>query len=101
MKLFDLGWLIKDIFYGIKIEELIKDLDSVSIIEFKNYLLENLTELCSKKDSNSKVISSHRQENLFCKKCGCKFYKNGKTKTVFKNIYALDVKILILKQLIQ
>lgn len=81
IKLFDLGWLIKDIFYGIKIEELIKDLDPVSIIEFKNYLLENLTELCSKIDSNSKVISSHRQENLFCKKWGCKFYKNGKTKT--------------------
>ena len=81
MKLFDLGWLIKDIFYGIKIEELIKDLDPVSIIEFKNYLLENLTELCSKIDSNSKVISSHRQEDLFCKKWGCKFYKNGKTKT--------------------
>lgn len=64
-----------------KIEELIKDLDPVSIIEFKNYLLENLTKLCCNKNSNSKVISSHRQEDLVCKKCGCKFYKNGKTKT--------------------
>lgn len=64
-----------------KIEELIKNLDPVSIIEFKNYLLENLTELCCKKNSNSKVISSHRQKDLFCAKCGCKFYKNGKTKT--------------------
>ena len=64
-----------------KIEELVKDLDPVSIIEFKNYLLDNLTELCCKKNSNSKVISSHRQEDLFCKKCGCIFYKNGKTKT--------------------
>ena len=64
-----------------KIEELIKDLDPVSIIEFKNYLLEHLTELCCKKDSNSIVISSHRKEDLFCEKCGCKFYKNGKTKT--------------------
>ena len=84
-----------------KIEELIKDLDPISIIEFKNYLLEHLTELCCKKDSNSIVISSHRREDLFCEKCGCKFYKNGKTKTVFKNIYVLDVKILFLKQLIQ
>lgn len=64
-----------------KIEELIKDLDPVSIIEFKNYLLENLTKLCCRKNSNSKIISSHRHEDLFCKKCGCKFYKNGKTKT--------------------
>ena len=63
-----------------KIEELIKDLDPVSIIEFKNYLLENLTQLCCEKNSNSKIISSHRNEELFCEKCGCKFYKNGKTK---------------------
>lgn len=29
-----------------RIGELIKDLDPVFIIEFKNYLLENLTQLC-------------------------------------------------------
>lgn len=52
-----------------KIEELIKVLDPVLILEFKNYLLENLTKLRCKKDSNSKVISSHRQKDLFCKKC--------------------------------
>ena len=62
------------------IEELIKDLDPVTIIEFKNYLLENLTHLCCEKNSNSKIISSHRKEDLFCDKCGCIFYKNGKTK---------------------
>ena len=48
------------------IKELIKDLDPVSIIEFKNYLLENLTKLCSKKNSNSKIISSHRHDDLYC-----------------------------------
>lgn len=32
------------------------------------------------KNSNSKIISSHKQEELFCEKCGCKFQKNGKTK---------------------
>jgi len=63
-----------------KIEEIIKDLDPVSIIEFKNYLLENLTELCCVKNSNSKVISSHRKNDLLCKNCSCKFHKNGKTK---------------------
>ena len=39
-----------------KIEELIKDLDPVSIIEFKNYLLENITQLCCEKNYNSKII---------------------------------------------
>ena len=39
-----------------KIEELIKELDPVSIIEFKNYLIENLSELCKTKNSNSKII---------------------------------------------
>lgn len=62
------------------IEELIKDLDPVSIIEFKNYLLENLPNLCCEKNSNSKIISSHRKEELYCEKCGCIFHKNGKTK---------------------
>jgi transposase-like protein len=63
------------------IEELIKDLDPVTIIEFKNYLSENLTKLCSEKNSNSKIISTYRQDELFCKHCGCKYNKNGKTKS--------------------
>ncbi len=63
-----------------KFENLIKDLDPVSIIEFKNYVLENLTEICLKKDSNSKIIFNHRSEELFCDECGCIFHKNGKTK---------------------
>lgn len=29
-----------------KIEELIKDLDPVTIIEFKNYLIEHLSDIC-------------------------------------------------------
>ena len=64
-----------------KIEELLKDLDPVTIIEFKNYLLENLSDLCSTKNSNSKIISNFRNEKLFCEKCGCKLYKNGTTKS--------------------
>ncbi len=42
------------------IKELINDLDPVTIIEFKNYIVENLMTFRSKKDSNSKIISSHR-----------------------------------------
>lgn len=63
------------------IEELIKDLDPVTIIEFKNYLTENLSKLCSMKNSNSKIISKFKTEESFCKKCGCLLHKNGKTKT--------------------
>ena len=63
-----------------KIEELIKDLDPVTIIEFKNYVVEHLSSLCQMKDSNSKVISNHRDEQVMCKHCNVKMNKNGKTK---------------------
>lgn len=63
-----------------KIEELIKDLDPITIIEFKDYLVENLSNLCSTKNSNSKVISKFKNGELLCEKCGCKLYKNGTTK---------------------
>lgn len=62
------------------IEELIKNLDPVSIIEFKNYISEHLSELCSTKNSNSKVVSKFKDKDLFCEKCGSKINKNGKTK---------------------
>lgn len=74
------------------IKELIKELDPVTIIEFKNYLLENLTKLCSKKDSNSKIISCHRDNILFCKDCGGKFQKNGKTKSGVQKYICPDCK---------
>ena len=63
-----------------KIEELIKDLDPVTIIEFKNYVIENLSELCKIKNSNSKIISNHRCDEVICKHCKVKMNKNGKTK---------------------
>ena len=61
------------------IEVLIKDLDPVTIIEFKNYLSENLGELCKVKNSNSKIICNHRND-VVCKHCNIKMSKNGKTK---------------------
>lgn len=64
-----------------KIEEILKELDPVTIIEFKNYITEHLSDLCSTKNSNSKVISKFKYEEMTCEKCGCKLYKNGKTKT--------------------
>ena len=63
-----------------KIEKLIKDLDPLTIIEFKNYIVENLGEICKTKNSNSKVISNHKREETICKNCNVKMNKNGKTK---------------------
>ena len=62
------------------IKELLSDLDPVTIIEFKNYLSENLIGLCSTKKSNSKVISKFKNKEKYCDKCGCILHKNGKTK---------------------
>ena len=64
-----------------KIEEIVKNLDPVTLIEFKNYLLENIKEFCSNKISNSRIISKHNKQIIFCDSCGCKLHKNGKTKT--------------------
>lgn len=62
------------------LKDLIKDLDAVTIIELKNYLKENLIEFCEAKNSNSKIISNHRGDDVFCKQCNIKMNKNGKTK---------------------
>ena len=63
-----------------KIEELIQDLDPVTIIEFKDYIIEHLSDLCSTKNSNSKIIYNFKTEKKICEKCSSKLYKNGKTK---------------------
>ena len=63
------------------IEDLLKDLDPITIIEFKNYLNDNLSKLCSSKNSNSKVISKFKNKKRCCNKCGCILHKNGKTKS--------------------
>ena len=48
------------------IKELLSDLDPVTIIEFKNYLLEK----CSTKNSNSKIIFKFRTKEKCCNKRG-------------------------------
>ena len=63
------------------IEDLLKDLDPITIIEFKNYLNDNLSKLCSSKNSNSKVISKFKNKKRCCNECGCILHKNGKTKS--------------------
>ena len=78
-----------------KIEELIKDLDPVTIIEFKNYIVEHLSDLCSTKNSNSKIISKFKDKDLFCKESGCKLYKNGKTKNGIQKYICSECKITL------
>lgn len=63
------------------IKEFIKDLDPVTIIEFKNYLIEQLSGFCVSKDSNSKIISNHKSNKMICVNCNGKLHKNGKTKS--------------------
>lgn len=62
------------------IKDIIKDLDPITLLEFKNYLLENLTSLLGVKNASAKIISRNKEEFLFCEHCECKIYKNGKTK---------------------
>ena len=62
------------------IKKSINELDTVTLVEFKNYIIENLSDLCKTKNSNSKVISNHRDEKLICKNCKEKMNKNGKNK---------------------
>lgn len=62
------------------IYDIIKDLDPVTMIEFKNYLIENISSLCCEKNSNSKIIANYKNNNMTCQNCGNKLYKNGKTK---------------------
>ena len=59
-------------------EELLSDLDPVTIIEFKNYLLEK----CSAKNSNSKIIFKFRTKEKCCNKRGCILHKNGVQKYI-------------------
>ena len=77
------------------IKELLNDLDPVTIIEFKNYLVENITSLCSNKNSNAKVISTHKTEAKFCKKCGCLLHKNGKTKSSVQKYICSGCKVTL------
>ena len=63
------------------IEKLLKELTTVTIIEFKNYLTENLSKLCFMIKSNFKIIVKFKTDEKFCNKCGCLFHKNGKIKT--------------------
>ena len=50
------------------LKELVNSLDAIEIIEFKNYLIENLINFSMEKNSNSKIIYNNKENELFCKK---------------------------------
>ena len=52
------------------IKELIKGLDVVQIIELKNYLTDELSNICGIKNSNSKIISLGNDSNIVEKAYG-------------------------------
>ena len=41
-------------------DKLIQGFDPVTLIEFKNYIIEHLSKICSTKYSNSKIISNFK-----------------------------------------
>ena len=79
------------------IEDLLKDLDPITIIEFKNYLNDNLSKLCSLKNSNSKVISKFKNKKDVVINADVYFIKVEKLNPVFKSIFAVVVSQLHLK----
>ena len=67
------------------VDEIIKiivgELDPVSVLEIKKAIEDNIAELCCKKDSTASIISINKDKDYYCKKCKCKFSKNGNTKS--------------------
>lgn len=66
------------------IEKLIsisESFDPITLFQFKKYLEKNLVNICCKKDSTAKIISNSKEESLYCERCGCMLYRNGKTKS--------------------
>lgn len=59
----------------------IEDLDAITLIELKDYLINNIVDLITEKNTNFKIIKEHRGENLICPDCQNKLHRNGKTKT--------------------
>lgn len=62
------------------IKELVEELDPVTLIEFKNYLIDNIVSICNKKDAKSMIIENNKEMTKFCSLCGCLYLKNGKRK---------------------
>lgn len=56
------------------VNEIIKDLDAIQLIELKNYITSELLNICETKDSNSKIIENNTSKKICL--CGCNMSKN-------------------------
>ena len=61
------------------VNEIIKDLDAVQLIELKNYIINELLDICETKNSNSKIIENNTSKKICL--CGCVMSINGHTPT--------------------
>ena len=57
-------------------EDLLQGLNPIEIIEFKNYLFDNITEIISTSNGNFKIIEDSIKEK-YCPCCGALMKKNG------------------------
>ena len=71
--------------------ELLKGLDPTQILEFKNYLREDIVELISNRDDSFKIIKSSKVEQN-CPKCNHKLWKNGHVKNKVQKYICLHCK---------
>lgn len=66
---------------NVNLMEILKNFDSVTLLEFKNYLKDNLTNICCAKGSNAKIITKNNNEIRKCPHCKNRMNKNGHSKT--------------------
>lgn len=59
----------------------LENLDAITLIELKEYLVNNIMDMITEKNTNYKIIKEHCGEKLICPHCKNKLYRNGKTKT--------------------
>lgn len=64
-----------------EIINLIKKLSSVELMELKQYITEQIMNVSSGANSNSKILEHEQLERKICPNCGIPFSKNGHTKT--------------------
>lgn len=61
--------------------KILKEFDSVTLLEFKNYLKDNLMNICCAKGSNAKIINQNINDVKLCPCCKNRMSKNGHSKT--------------------
>ena len=63
-----------------KLMNILCEFDSVTLLEFSDFLKENLVNICCAKGSNAKIINQNINEPKTCPCCKSRMNKNGHTK---------------------